>query len=168
MSRDLNKWVWINRDMWTSRAVFQIFCGIITYVVLFLVPAAAQQTQPAPKQPYGGGTPLDVILHSKLWTDVPRMPDFVRAARPPEKSLNYISTAIGKEPKRPPLRNSSQIQQMEDELETAGARNEAAAGMRTRHFQAVSATKKKPLAKSKIKTKTETKRATEIKTLSAR
>jgi hypothetical protein len=166
MSRDLSNRIWINRDMWTSRAAFQIFCGIIAYAVLLLVPAAAQQTQPAPKQPYGGGTPLDVIMHSKLWTDVPRMPDFVRAARPPEKSLNYISTAIEKQPKRPPLRNSSQIQQMEDELETAGARNEAAAGMRTRHFQAVSAIKKKPLAKPKAKI--ETQRTPEIKALSAR
>ena len=55
---------------------------------------------------------------------------------------------------------------MEDELETAGARNEAAAGMRTRHFQAVSAIKKKPLAEPKAKT--ETQRTPEIKALSAR
>ena len=67
-------------------------------------PAAAQQTQPTPKQPYGGGTPLDVIMHTKLWTDVPEMPAFVKAARPPEKSLDFIPTGVGTEPKRPPLR----------------------------------------------------------------
>lgn len=134
--------------MWTSRAAFQIFCGMVCSTILMLAPVAAQQAQPAPQQPYGGGTPLDVIMHSKLWTDVPEMPDFVRAARPPEQSLQFIPTG-GTEPTRPPLRNSTQLQQMQDELENAGARNEAAAGLRTRHFQAVSAAKKKPAPAAK-------------------
>ncbi|REF84215.1 hypothetical protein DES32_3062 [Methylovirgula ligni] len=138
--------------MWTSRATFQILCGIACSATLTLAPAAAQQAQPAPKHPYGGGTPLDVVMHTKLWTDVPEMRDFVKAARPPEKSLDYIPTAIGTEPKRPPLRSSAQLQQMEDELENAGVRNETAAGVRTRHFQAVSAAKKKPAPPAKTKT----------------
>ena len=111
---------------------------------LTLASAAAQQAQPAPKQPYGGGTPLDVIMHTKLWVDVPKMRDFVSAARPPEKSLDYIPTSVGTEPKRPPLRTSAQLQQMEDELENAGARNEKAAGLRARHFHTVAIPKKKP------------------------
>jgi len=135
--------------MWTSRAAFQIICGIAASAVLTLASAAAQQTQPASKQPYGGGTPLDVIMHTKLWTDAPEMSGFVKAARPPEQSLNFISTGVGTEPKRPPLRNSTQIQQMEDELESAGARNEAAAGFRTRHFQAMATPKKKPAPATK-------------------
>lgn len=138
--------------MWTSRAAFQIVCGITCTAALTLASAAAQQAQPTPKQPYGGGTPLDVIMHTKLWTDVPQMRDFVRAARPPEKSLDYIPTGVGTEPKRPPLRTSAELQQMEGELENAGLRNEAAAGFRTRHFHAVSIAKKKPAPSAKTKT----------------
>jgi hypothetical protein len=138
--------------MWTLRAAFQIVCGIVCSATLTLASAVAQQAQPAPQKPYGGGTPLDVIMHTKLWTDVPEMRDFVKAARPPEKSLDYIPTGVGTEPKRPPLRSSAQLQQMEDELENAGVRNEKAAGFRTRHFQVVSEAKKKPTPGAKTKT----------------
>lgn len=124
--------------MWTSRAAFQFCCGMACWAVLASGPAAAQQAQaaqPAP-QPYGGGTPLDVILHTKLWTDVPEMKPFVKAARPPENSLDYTPTT-GTEPKRPPLDTKVQLQEMEDELEKAGAHNEKLAHARTRYFRAV-------------------------------
>ncbi len=113
--------------------------------ILTLGPAAAQQSQPATKpapQPYGGGTPLDVILHTRYWTDVPDMRDFVKAARPAEGSLQFTPTG-GTEPKRPPLRNATQLQQMQNELENAGAHSEQIAGFTTRHFQTVAPPPKK-------------------------
>jgi hypothetical protein len=109
---------------------------------LTLAPALAQQAQPALKQPYGGGTPLDVILHTKLWTDVPQMKPFVRASRPPEASLDYTPTT-GSEPKRPPLLTKSELQQMDDQLENAGARNEKMARSKKHYFQAVAVKKPK-------------------------
>lgn len=128
-----------------------------------LTPAMAQENSPesipenrpphpAPKpppQPYGGGTPIDVIMHTKLWVDPPKMAPFVREARPAPDTLNYTPTS-GTEPKRPPLRTATDLQKMEDELESAGARNEAAGGLKTRHFQALSVKKSK---KTKTKRK---------------
>jgi hypothetical protein len=130
--------------MWTSRAAFQLSWGLVIWGVLALAPAAAQQTQPAqPAQPYGGGTPLDVILHTRLWTDVPDMKPFVKAARPAESSLDYTPTTA-KEPTRPPLDTKAQLQQMEDDLENAGAHNEKVAGYKTHHFQATAVKKPNP------------------------
>jgi hypothetical protein len=143
--------------MWTSRTAFQICRGIALLGLLTAVPAQAQQAesaQPAAKpaaQPYGGGTPLDVIMHTKFWVDPPKMAPFVKASRPPAETLHYTPTA-GKEPKRPPLRNAAQLQQMEDELENAGAHNEAVAHEKVRHFQAVRIKKmKKPAAASQTR-----------------
>lgn len=122
--------------MWTSRAAFQIFCGIVCCGGLPRAPALAQQAQQTPpaKQPYGGGTPLDVILHTRLWADVPEMKPFVRASRPPETSLDYTPTT-GTEPKRPALDTKSELQQMDEQLENAGARNERMAHARKHYFQ---------------------------------
>jgi hypothetical protein len=150
--------------MWTSRTAFQIGRALAFWGALMLTPAIAQDNSPesipenqpphpAPKpppQPYGGGTPLDVIMHNKFWVDPPQMAPFVQHARPAADSLNYTPTA-GTEPKRPALRTAKDLQKMEDELEDAGARNEAAGGLKTRHFQALSVKKPK-------KTKTQTKR----------
>jgi hypothetical protein len=142
--------------MWTSRTLFQI--GLVL-ALSGLWPLAAAQAQDAdssqnytwpaqapkkkPPQPYGGGTPIDVIMHNKLWVTPPPMASFVRASRPPEASLDYQPTS-GKEVKRPALRNAAQLQQLQDELEDAGAHNEAVTHAKVKHFQAVP---KKPAAK---------------------
>ncbi|MEW6437013.1 MAG: hypothetical protein AB1508_07565 [Pseudomonadota bacterium] len=148
--------------MWTLRTAFQIGRALAFLGALALTPALAQENspesipenqpgepavKPAP-QPYGGGTPIDVIVHSKFWVDPPKMAPFVRKARPAPDSLNYTPTA-GTEPKRPALRTATDLQKMEDELENAGARNEAAGGLKTRHFQALSVKKPKK-AKRKL------------------
>src|SRR5579872_5925007 len=66
--------------------------------------APAHTSQPAgkpakPKKPYGGGTPLDVILSTKLWVDPPKEKPFVEETRPPESSMHYQPT-VGTDPKR--------------------------------------------------------------------
>jgi len=140
--------------MWTLRSAFQTFLGIVIWAPLILAPVAAQQAQPeaAQKQPYGGGTPVDVILHTRLWVDPPKMQPFVRAARPPENSLNYISTqSKSADPKRPPLRTASELEQVQNQLENAGAHAERAAGFKTRHFAAEANGKSKGNGRHKLK-----------------
>ncbi|MEJ0052252.1 MAG: hypothetical protein WDN02_13750 [Methylovirgula sp.] len=117
---------------------------------------AASSHPPAKKtpQPYGGGTPLDVILHNKFWVTPPPMAPFVKAARPPEATLEYTPTSE-KEAKRPALRDAAQLQQLQDELEDGGAHNETVTKAKVRHFQAVP--KKvvaKKVATKKLKKKT--------------
>ncbi|MFZ0558797.1 MAG: hypothetical protein WAN31_09935 [Methylovirgula sp.] len=90
------------------------------------------QGQNKPPQPYGGGTPLDVLLNTKLWTDAPEAKDFVKATRPPEETLKYQSTG-GKDIARSKLKSSAELQEMQDELERAGAAADRAAGVRS-HF----------------------------------
>ncbi len=85
-----------------------------------------------PPQPYGGGTPIDVFLNTKFWTDAPEAKPFVKATRPPEDTLHYQTTG-GNDIARPKLKTSTQLQQMEDELERAGAAGDRAAGIKS-HF----------------------------------
>ena len=96
----------------------------------------AQAPKKKTPQPYGGGTPLDVIMHTKLWVTPPPMAPFVKASRPPEATLDYQPTS-GKETKRPALRNAAQLQQLQDELEDGGAHNETVTHAKVRQFQAV-------------------------------
>lgn len=83
-------------------------------------------------RPYGGGTPLDVILSTRYWTDVPEAKDFVKATRPPEDALQYQSTG-GKDISRPKPKTAAELQDMQDELERAGAAADRAAGIKS-HF----------------------------------
>ncbi len=135
--------------MWTARTTLQIGLGIVLSGLLTLAAAHAQQgdsSQPptwpeqAPKkkapQPYGGGTPLDVIMHTKYWVTPPPMASFVQASRPPEATLAYQPTS-GKDMKRPALRSAAQLQELNDELEDAGAHNETVTHAKSRHFHAV-------------------------------
>jgi hypothetical protein len=94
-------------------------------------------------QPYGGGTPLDVILNTRFWTDVPEAKDFVKESRPPEATLHFQTTG-GKDIARPKLRTSHELKAMEDELERAGAAADRAAGVKS-NFHIEAKKKTKPL-----------------------
>lgn len=142
--------------MWSSRPAFQFSrYAILAAASLWIVPAFGQENQappiqqqatpetpPKPAQPYGGGSPLDVIMNTRLWTDVPEAKDFVKETRPPEDSLEYQPTA-GTDPPRPKLRTPAELKALQDELENAGARNEKAAGIKKKNFQAVKVPKPK-------------------------
>ncbi len=147
--------------MWFTRQIVAFFWGAALLACLGAPPAFAQENQsPVPQaaqsqqhywdcispictyvqskesdkppQPYGGGTPLDVFLNTKLWTDAPEAKPFVKATRPPEDTLHYQTTG-GKDIARPKLKTSAELQQMEDELERAGAAGDRAAGIKS-HF----------------------------------
>jgi hypothetical protein len=76
--------------------------------------------------PYGGGTPLDVILNTRLWTDVPDAKGFVRDTRRSPDELEFQPTR-GTEYKRPKVRTKAELRSLQKELEQAGARNRARA-----------------------------------------
>jgi hypothetical protein len=146
-------------EMWSSRRTLQFLRGaaILAAVSFCVAPAFAQENQPPaqpqagsppakPPEPYGGGSPLDVILSTRLWADVPEPKDFVKATRPPDDTINFQPTTIEKDPVRPTPKTAKELQDLQDELENAGARNETAAHVKKRSFRQVKA----PSPKSKI------------------
>src|SRR6266576_3888460 len=72
-------------------------------------PVHAQQAKP-------GGSPLDTLMHTKIWADVPEAKDFVRETRPPPDSLVY-QPVTGTDPDRPKLRSKAELEALANELE---------------------------------------------------
>lgn len=84
--------------------------------------AHAQEAKP-------GGSPLDTLMHTKIWADVPEAKDFVRETRPPPDSLAY-QPVTGTDPERPKLRSKAELEALEGELERAASHNGRNAGKR--------------------------------------
>jgi hypothetical protein len=76
-----------------------------------------------------GGSPLDTLMHTKIWADVPEAKDFVRETRPPPDSLAY-QPVTGTDPERPKLRSRTELEALESELERAASHNDRRAGKR--------------------------------------
>jgi hypothetical protein len=74
-----------------------------------------------------GGSPLDTLMHTKIWADVPEAKEFVRDTRPPPDSLAY-QPVTGTDPERPKLRSKTELEALESELERAAAHNDKKAG----------------------------------------
>lgn len=117
--------------------------------------AVAPQTEQSttgqkPPKPYGGGSPLDVIMHAKLWEDVPEAKAFVKEHRPPPDSLQYQPTqdretlTDGPTVPQPQILNGNELQSLQGELEHAGVKNEKAAGVKSKNFADVSDPTSKP------------------------
>jgi hypothetical protein len=85
-----------------------------------------------------GGSPLDTLMHTKIWADVPEAKDFVRETRPPPDSLAY-QPVTGTDPERPKLRSKAELDALKSELERAAAHNERHAGNRMGIKKSVSA-----------------------------
>ncbi|MBO0734374.1 MAG: hypothetical protein J2P49_08695 [Methylocapsa sp.] len=76
-----------------------------------------------------GGSPLDTIMSTHFFADVPEAKDFVRDSRPPQGTLDYQPvTGPGRE--GPKLKNKDELKALESELEKAAARNEEVARKR--------------------------------------
>jgi hypothetical protein len=73
------------------------------------------------------GSPLDTVMHTKIWADVPEARDFVRETRPPPDSLAY-QPVTGHDPERPKLRSKGELEALANELERAASHNEKNAG----------------------------------------
>ncbi len=76
-----------------------------------------------------GGSPLDTLMHTKIWANVPEAKDFVRETRPPPDSLAY-QPVTGTDLQRPKLRSKAELEALESELERASSRNDRKAGKR--------------------------------------
>ncbi|MGI8567727.1 MAG: hypothetical protein ACR2KT_00845 [Methylocella sp.] len=74
-----------------------------------------------------GGSPLDTLMHTKIWVDVPEAKDFVRETRPPPDSLAY-QPVTRTDPERPKLRSKAELEALKSELERAAAHNDRTAG----------------------------------------
>lgn len=107
---------------------------------------AASAPAQKPDKPYAGGTPLDVIMHTKLWETVPEAKDFVKETRQPEDALHYMPTQVfppkdADAPLPPKVLNSGELKSLEGELDVAGAHNERAAGVKAKNFVSVKSVK---------------------------
>jgi len=91
---------------------------LTTTCALFLQASPTMADDQPAKKPKHRNTPLDTILQTRLWTDVPDAKDFVKEHRPDPDSLKYQST-WGTLPERPKLRNESELKDLDKELETA-------------------------------------------------
>ena len=76
-----------------------------------------------------GGSPLDTLMHTKIWADVPEAKDFVRETRPPPDGLAY-QPVIGTDPERPKLRSKAELEALESELTRGLSHNDRQAGKR--------------------------------------
>lgn len=83
---------------------------------------AEEKPAPKPPKPYGGGTPLDVIMHTKLWTEAPTPKDFVIENRQPVDQLKYQPT-VGNDPERPKTLTKDELKSLRSELEDAAVHN---------------------------------------------
>ncbi|HUZ92356.1 MAG TPA: hypothetical protein VMU78_10735 [Methylocella sp.] len=97
--------------------------GVIALICLASGPFAQAQ------QAKTGGSPLDTIMSTRLWADVPEAKDFVRDARPPLDSLSY-QPVTGTDPERPKPRSTAELQALQSELERAAVHNERTAEKR--------------------------------------
>ncbi len=79
---------------------------------------------PAKHKPNKYGSPLDTIMSTHLWTDVPPAQDFVRDTRPAPKDLKY-TPLTGVDPDRPKPRDPANVLALQAELEAAGVHNAA-------------------------------------------
>jgi len=75
------------------------------------------------------GSPLDTLMSTKIWADVPEAKDFVRDTRPPPDSLAY-QPVTGTDPERPKPRSKTELQDLQGELERAVSHNEGTAQKR--------------------------------------
>ena len=90
--------------------------AVLGFIFLGISPGSYAQQQKA------GGSPLDTLLETKIWADVPEAKDFVRETRPPPESLAYQPlTAI--DPERPKPKTKEELKALETELEQAAEHN---------------------------------------------
>lgn len=97
------------------------------------------------------GSPLDTLLSTRIWADVPPAENFVKESRPDPRTLEY-KPLTGTDPVRPKPRDPNGVAALQAELEAGIAKNAA----RAKPLQGVAAKNtldKKVAAKARKKTK---------------
>ncbi len=115
--------------------LFQLYARPVTLVALAAICLGFDPLAHA--QEAKGGSPLDTLMHTKIWADVPEAKDFVRETRPPPDSLAY-RPVTGIDPERPKLRSKMELESLESELERAASHNDRNAGKRVGNKKSVS------------------------------
>jgi hypothetical protein len=113
---------------------------LMTAVAIALISLESGQFARA-QQAKTGGSPLDTLLSTRLWADVPEAKDFVRDTRPPPDSLAY-QPVTGTDPERPKPRSPAELRALQTELERAAAHNERTAQRRLGFKKPASGAKK--------------------------
>jgi hypothetical protein len=116
--------------------LFQLYARPVTLVTLAAICLGFDPIAHA--QEAKGGSPLDTLMHTKIWADVPEAKDFVRETRPPPEGLAY-QPVTGTDPERPKLRSKAELEALESELERAASHNGRNAGKRVGMKKSVSA-----------------------------
>jgi hypothetical protein len=120
-------------------------------------PAAPAAAAPAPasarKIRNPTGSPLDTLMQTRIFADVPEAKDFVRERRPAPETLDFKPTT-GTDPERPKPRTKTELDALQSELESAAQKNAARAGLRGKpakpQVEAARASNAKPAAPKKI------------------
>lgn len=121
------------------KKLHRLFLCVASQIVLgslFLKAAPACHAQ----EQKTGGSPLDTLMQTKLWADVPEAKDFVRESRPPPDSLDY-QPVTGTDPERPKPKTKDELKSLEAELERAAEHNLRSAGRRSAKPPAAKAAK---------------------------
>ncbi len=110
--------------------------------------ATADQQKPAdgqdkPKKERHRNTPLDTIMQTRLWADVPEAKDFVKEHRPDKEKLKF-QPVTGTDPERPTPRTPAGLKDLETELEGARASADKKAGIKPAPAASASTSKPKP------------------------
>jgi len=95
--------------------LYQLQIGLAAICLGLAVLVAAQEAK-------AGDSPLDTLLSTRVWADVPEAKDFVRESRPPPESLAY-QPVTGPDRTGPELRSQAELKALETELESAAAHN---------------------------------------------
>ncbi|VFU08940.1 conserved protein of unknown function [Methylocella tundrae] len=148
MRQDENHWMGLEPARLQPARSSSILSGLMTLVICSAMiahpaPAFAQSSTPAagaPVQPAATpaqktriktknptGSPLDTLMKTRLWADVPEAKDFVRQSRPPQDTLDYRPTT-GTDPERPKPRTKAELDALQSELESALVHNGARGG----------------------------------------
>ncbi len=92
-------------------------------------PKTEAKTEPKPKKERHRNTPLDTIMQTRIWADVPEAKDFVKEHRPDREKLKY-QPVTGTDPERPKPRTPAELKDLESELETARVNTDKRAGIK--------------------------------------
>lgn len=87
------------------------------------------KTETKPKKERHRNTPLDTIMQTRIWADVPEAKDFVKEHRPDREKLKY-QPVTGTDPERPKPRTPAELKDLESELETARVKTDKRAGIK--------------------------------------
>ena len=91
-----------------------------------------------------GGSPLDTLLSTRLFADVPEAKDFVRETRPAQDTLDYVPlTGPDREGEKP--KNKDELKAMASELEAAAQHNEELARERLGYVKPAAPQPAKPV-----------------------